>query len=426
MEKLGKRYRVGLREEFRRSLRESIADWARAGARRKDPKADGSSFWALRDLSFDVEEGEVLAVIGRNGAGKSTLLKVLSRITEPTEGRAEIRGRVGSLLEVGTGFHPELTGRENVFMNGAVLGMRRLEIAKRFDEIVEFAEVGSFIDTPVKHFSSGMYLRLAFSVAAHMEPTVLIVDEVLAVGDALFQKKCLGRMEQVADEGRTVLFVSHNMEAILTLCTKGVVLHEGHVAYKGTAEESVRFYQRRNKRDGDAREPHVCWEDPSGGAGGEAGIRRVEILDLGGRPKAQVRTWDDLCIRVHYTLPKDIRSGSMVLDIRDSRDIRLVVMDSGLKVPLKAGQHYLDCIIRRLPLAAGEFTLGAGLAVSNSHWLWRNTDLGGLLVDGRDVFHLGRPPVLSRMVFAVEHEWAHSGQPISECHHGITESLEPQ
>src|SRR5579863_346859 len=184
-------------------------------------------FWALKDVSFDVKAGEVLGIIGRNGAGKSTLLKILSRITEPTKGRVSIRGRVASLLEVGTGFHPELTGRENIFLNGAILGMSRAEIKRKFDEIVAFAEVEKFLDTPVKHYSSGMYVRLAFAVAAHLEPEILIVDEVLAVGDAEFQKKCLGKMQNVADGGRTVLFVSHNMTAIQSLCDAAVVLEKG-------------------------------------------------------------------------------------------------------------------------------------------------------------------------------------------------------
>ncbi len=190
-------------------------------------------FWALRDVSFEVAPGEVVGVIGRNGAGKSTLLKLLSRITEPSEGRITLRGRVGSLLEVGTGFHPELTGRENIFLNGAILGMKRAEIRKRFDEIVAFAEVEKFLDTPVKHYSSGMYMRLAFSVAAHLEPEILLVDEVLAVGDASFQRKCLNKMESVSKHGRTVFFVSHNMPAITRLCPRAIMLDRGRVYQDG-------------------------------------------------------------------------------------------------------------------------------------------------------------------------------------------------
>jgi lipopolysaccharide transport system ATP-binding protein len=237
---LGKQYRIGTRERYR-TLRDTLTDSLSRPMRVARRWLNGlpgdatrsETFWALRDVSFDVAAGTILGVIGRNGAGKSTLLKLLSRITEPTVGRIEIRGRVGSLLEVGTGFHPELTGRENVFLNGAILGMKRSEIARNFDDIVSFAEVEQFVDTPVKHYSSGMYMRLAFAVAAHLQPEILLVDEVLAVGDAQFQKKCLGKMGEVAKSGRTVLFVSHNMAAISTLCTDVLLLDHGRVATRG-------------------------------------------------------------------------------------------------------------------------------------------------------------------------------------------------
>ncbi len=244
-EGLGKRYVIGERRDAYGTLRDSIAKlrWLplrsmRAGFKRRPVE----SVWAIKDVSFEVEPGEVVGIIGRNGAGKSTLLKVLSRITEPTEGYADIRGRVGSLLEVGTGFHPELTGRENIYLNGAILGMGKSQITRQFDEIVDFASVERFIDTPVKRYSSGMYLRLAFAVAAHMQPEILLVDEVLAVGDASFQKKCLGRMEEVANQGRTVLFVSHNMGAIRSLCNRGIVIENGTVEFSGNVNESIHRY----------------------------------------------------------------------------------------------------------------------------------------------------------------------------------------
>src|SRR5215470_13963358 len=242
-EGLGKKYLIGHAAERERyvALRDVLirgvhnlwrktADMARGRAVVAGDTVE--EFWALRDVSFEVRRGEVLGIIGRNGAGKSTLLKVLSRITEPSEGRVTIRGRVASLLEVGTGFHPELTGRENIFLNGAILGMTRAEIRRKFDQIVAFAEVERFLDTPVKRYSSGMYVRLAFAVAAHLEPEILLVDEVLAVGDAEFQRKCLGKMSEVADEGRTVLFVSHNHSALRSLCTHGIVLRDGRASPK--------------------------------------------------------------------------------------------------------------------------------------------------------------------------------------------------
>jgi lipopolysaccharide transport system ATP-binding protein len=245
-EGLGKRYRLGPRASYH-TLRERIASLIRAPARlwgsgRGANGRANARFWALKDVSFEVRRGEVVGVIGCNGAGKSTLLKILSRITEPTEGGVDMRGRVGSLLEVGTGFHPELTGRENVYLNGAILGMRRAEIARQFDEIVAFAEVENFLDTPVKHYSSGMYMRLAFAVAAHLQPEILIVDEVLAVGDARFQKKCLGKMGEVARGGRTVLFVSHNMQAVTQLTTSVLLLDRGRVIFRGPTGEGVARY----------------------------------------------------------------------------------------------------------------------------------------------------------------------------------------
>jgi len=242
VEGLGKRYRLGEQRSFG-SLREALVGRLRSlGRPREDPEK--ASIWALRDVSFEIAPGEAVGIIGRNGAGKTTLLKLLSRITEPTTGRAEIRGRVGSLLEVGTGFHPELTGRENIALNGAILGMRRAEIAAKFDEIVSFAEVERFIDTPVKRYSSGMYLRLAFAVAAHLETEILLVDEVLAVGDLAFQRKCLGKMGDVAHRGRTVLFVSHNMVAIQGLCDRALWIDSGRIAGDGAAQSVVREYTR--------------------------------------------------------------------------------------------------------------------------------------------------------------------------------------
>jgi lipopolysaccharide transport system ATP-binding protein len=243
VEKLGKRYQIGGPREAYGTLRDSIASVVQVPFQvLRGQRVKPQEFWALKDVSFEVRQGEVLGIIGRNGAGKSTLLKILSRVTYPTSGRAEVYGRIGSLLEVGTGFHPELTGRENIYLNGAVLGMKRAEIQRKFGEIVDFAEIEPFLDTPVKRYSSGMYMRLAFAVAAHLEPEILIVDEVLAVGDAAFQKKCLGKMSHVAREGRTVLFVSHNMAAIRTLCSSAIVLDGGKITRRGNPKECIDFY----------------------------------------------------------------------------------------------------------------------------------------------------------------------------------------
>ncbi len=251
VEGMGKRFRIERNRPQYATLRDAVTDGLRSRLRRLRPAsrcesrlADGGeeSIWALREVSFDVHRGDVVGIVGANGAGKSTLLKILSRITEPTEGRARIYGRLGSLLEVGTGFHPELSGRENIFLNAAILGMKRAEIVRKLDEIIAFAEIERFLDTPVKHYSSGMYVRLAFAVAAHLEPDILVIDEVLAVGDAAFQRKCLGRMQQVAGEGRTVLYVSHNLRSIRTLCKRALWLKAGRVEANGTSGEVVDRY----------------------------------------------------------------------------------------------------------------------------------------------------------------------------------------
>ena len=273
VENLSKRYIIGHQKQERyTTLRDVLAN----GAKRFTDKllhpfaapqndATHEEFWALKDVSFDIQQGDRVGIIGRNGAGKSTLLKILSRITEPTSGQIKIRGRVASLLEVGTGFHPELTGRENIFLNGAILGMSKAEIKKKFDEIVAFAEIEKFLDTPVKRYSSGMYVRLAFAVAAHLEPEILIVDEVLAVGDAQFQKKCMGKMEDVGKEGRTILFVSHNMAAVKTLCSKGIVLNKGQVVFQGGVGEAVDQYMV----SGNLHKNEIHWDNIADAPGNE-------------------------------------------------------------------------------------------------------------------------------------------------------------
>lgn len=250
VEGLGKKYRIGSGRKRHNTLRDSLVDGVSRRFRkggRSNGNGQPSDFWALKDISFNVGRGEVVGIIGRNGAGKSTLLKTLAQITEPSTGSIDIYGRVGSLLEVGTGFHPELSGRENVYLSGSILGMKKAEIDRNFDEIVDFAEVEKFIDTPVKHYSSGMYLRLAFGVAAYLQPEILLVDEVLAVGDAVFQQKCLGKMDDVAKQGRTVLFVSHNMSAVQELCQRGILIEAGRIAFDGKATDCIGDYYKRSQ-----------------------------------------------------------------------------------------------------------------------------------------------------------------------------------
>ena len=262
-------------------------------------RASKETFWALKDVSFDIEKGNVVGIIGRNGAGKSTLLKVLSQITEPTRGEIRLYGRVGSLLEVGTGFHPELTGRENIYLNGAILGMKKSEITRQFDEIVDFAEVEKFLDTPVKRYSSGMYVRLAFAVAAHLNPEILIVDEVLAVGDATFQKKCLGKMEEIGETGRTVIFVSHNMPTVLRLCKTVILMNQGQVLKIGTGEEVTRDYLTLGNEKAISAER--TWPDPRSAPGDAiARLRAARVLNARGQVSESIDIAEPMSIEIEY------------------------------------------------------------------------------------------------------------------------------
>jgi lipopolysaccharide transport system ATP-binding protein len=281
------------------------------------------TFWALEDVSFEVKEGEVVGIIGRNGAGKSTLLKILSRITEPTRGRAEIFGRVGALLEVGTGFHPELTGRENIFLSGAILGMRKSEIARQFDAIVDFAEVEQFIDTPTKRYSSGMYTRLAFAVAAHLEPEILLVDEVLAVGDAAFQKKCLGKMEQVSGEGRTVFFVSHNTQAVRQLCTRGILLEHGRVAADGPTDSTLAVYNQKLRELRVDAETGVNNPENRRGSGAVR-FTAVSVEDLDGNERYTFSMGDTVRFRLTFTVHAPMRGLAIFVGLRSGLSRELV------------------------------------------------------------------------------------------------------
>lgn len=302
VEGLGKRYLIGERRALYGSLRDRVMELVRAPFGGGATRGDQEEVWAIRDASFSIAEGEVVGLIGRNGAGKSTILKILSRITEPTTGRAVIRGRVGSLLEVGTGFHPELTGRENVFLNGAVLGMSRRFIQRQFDEIVDFSGVERFIDTPVKFYSSGMYLRLAFAVAAHLEPEILIVDEVLAVGDVAFQKKCLSKMEHVGAEGRTVLFVSHNLEAVARLCPRSILVDEGRIVLDGDTPRVVGQYLNAGRGGASRRE----WEDPDEAPGdGRVRLRSVAVVDSEGRDADVIDIRKPVGLRMEFEVLED-------------------------------------------------------------------------------------------------------------------------
>jgi lipopolysaccharide transport system ATP-binding protein len=331
VEGLGKQYRLGGMQPIYGTLRESLALALRAPSRalrRGGPDTHPDLFWALRDIGFEVERGEVLGIIGRNGAGKSTLLKILSRVTHPTVGRARLHGRVGSLLEVGTGFHNELTGRENVYLNGAIIGMRNAEIRRKFDAIVDFAGLDRFLDTPVKRYSSGMHMRLAFSVAAHLEPEILVVDEVLAVGDAAFQKKCLGKMESVAHEGRTVLFVTHNMPAVQSLCHRAFWLQQGRIVDEGAPAAVVQRYLESEFSSGTT--PLEQRQDRTGDGSARVVSLQVESAESGGI----IRPGSRLLLRIGYRSERPVKRPQFVVTVSDHLDVGLFLLHSEFTNPL--------------------------------------------------------------------------------------------
>jgi|HigsolmetaAR201D_1030396.scaffolds.fasta_scaffold09902_2 ABC-type polysaccharide/polyol phosphate transport system, ATPase component len=368
VEGLSKRYRLGEKARHH-SFRDKLADMAAAPFRAMKrigssrPEESPREHWALRDVSFSLKQGDVTGIIGRNGAGKSTLLKILSRITDPTWGRAEIRGRIGSLLEVGSGFHPELTGRENIFLNGAILGMKKAEIVRKFDEIVAFAEVEKFIDTAVKHYSSGMYLRLAFAVAAHLEPEILLVDEVLAVGDAAFQKKCLGKMSEVANAGRTIIFVSHSMSAIQALCTRGIVLSGGKLCYDGPIHDAVRYYL--NTLEQSSIEPLTERKDRAGK--GKVRLQSVEV-SRSGAPGEALST--GCPAQFSFSVSGYLPNMNCSFTIYDHLGIPVVHFNSAQRsvtdthYPMNGRARYV-CEIPELPLLAGRYYINAALFGDN-------------------------------------------------------------
>ncbi len=406
-----KQYRIGARQERYRTLRDTLASAATAPFRYVGRRLKGQasknhskqSIWALRDVSLQVRQGEVLGVIGRNGAGKSTLLKILSRITEPTKGYAEIHGRVGSLLEVGTGFHPELTGRENVFLNGAILGMTRGEITKKYDQILEFAEIEEFAETPVKFYSSGMYLRLAFAVAAHMEPEILLVDEVLAVGDAKFQRKCTGKMGEVARTGRTVLFVSHNMAAVRQLCTSAVLLNGGAVEMTGSTEKVVHAYLT-SAYSGPSADLLLIGDRRGAG---EIKFRSIRFENgdgeecpglVSGHPGKIVfgvaSDWDMSSIRISVT----------ILDTYDQRIMHLDSKLLGHEIPLvpRDGELVLD--IPRVHLAPGRYRMALWMqskTVLQDHI----TDAGSVDVTDGNFFGAGKALADGFQVALMDFNW---------------------
>ncbi|MGH7848211.1 MAG: ABC transporter ATP-binding protein [Candidatus Binatia bacterium] len=375
-EGLSKLYRIGRREKYY-TLRDTLMDLLKtplsAFREESSVNGDGNRIWALKDVSFEVKRGEVVGVIGRNGAGKTTLLKVLSRITEPTEGYAEINGRVGSLLEVGTGFHPELTGRENIYLNGTILGMKKKEIDRRFDEIVAFAEVEQFIATPVKHYSTGMHMRLAFAVAAHLETEILLVDEVLAVGDAAFQRKCLGKMADITSAGRTVLFVSHNLQAVRSLCKECLFLQSGRLDSSGAVESSIQKFL--HQLEPDTGELDVSsWPRPQHlvHLGNSLQFVKVKLKSPNGR--AIIQAGEPIDLEIEISCSGEFRNVVFGIGVISLDGVRLVQYRSsdafGFVTSLKPGYYLVHCRIPNL-FASGLYTLelGARSETKGLDWL---------------------------------------------------------
>jgi lipopolysaccharide transport system ATP-binding protein len=423
IDRLGKRYRithqvvnrryVTLRDVIARKLaapfrvlngrlRKSASGSRDSGRRHAPPGIE--DFWALKDVSFDIHSGDVLGVIGRNGAGKSTLLKILSRITEPTEGRVRINGRVASLLEVGTGFHPELTGRENVFLNGAILGMKRAEIRSKFDELVAFAEIDKFLDTPVKRYSSGMYVRLAFSVAAHLEPQILIVDEVLAVGDAQFQKKCLGKVDEVTKGGRTVVLVSHNLGMIRKLCTTGVLLEKGRMTQFGSTEEVTNTYRGRAEEDQAIRSRFDTVL-----SGREMNVR-VECVEVFGDEQDSTPTAGTmLTVRLRVMFRQEVLNPNFIVRIRNVEEQPIVYLSTSPICGITTGKcsGLVTCTLRldQIPLTGGKYEISVGVGLPHICFIIPVTPIGYFWIEGTDCYNSGVILDNKECIIAPKHEW---------------------
>ncbi len=401
---VGKRYRLGGSPSAYKTLRDTLAGAVRNGVSRKGEASAAPILWALRDVNFTVSPGDVLGIIGRNGAGKSTLLKVLSRVTTPTVGRVEMHGRVGSLLEVGTGFHPELTGRENVFLNGAIMGEKRADIRRKFDSIVAFAEVEKFVDTPVKHYSSGMYVRLAFAVAAFMELEILIVDEALAVGDAAFQKKCLGRMGEAAREGRTILFVSHSMPALENLCNRVLWIDHGSVVDDGDSRKVIAAYVESANKNVAPREVGVySWEGHRRGTG-EVQFGAFRLMNDSGEETHEFRMTETIVAEVEFEAHTEVESAVFSFSLLDATTQSVVTTWVGRRqvTPLAAGERgTFRIVLPENSLRARKYFFNLGVANE------QNNDVPyDIWAGGGTEFFVGYPDELENLDLLVGHDSA--------------------
>ncbi len=402
VENISKSYRLG--SIGGTSFREDFSKKWGALFRRTSPPPP-SDFWALKEVNFSIQEGEILGIVGRNGAGKSTLLKILSRVTAPTSGLVKVKGRIASLLEVGTGFHPELSGRDNIFLNGAILGMSKEEIHRKFDEIVAFSEISEFIDTPVKRYSSGMYVRLAFAVAAHLESEILIVDEVLAVGDAQFQRKCLGKIGEITSkEKRTVLFVSHHLESVRKLCTTALLLKNGKLLLHSTVDEVLKTFLQESNENCSSMIIHYP-EKPLQ----EFHLQKIELLDEGGELKKSLQTWDYVRFRITFHSPRPLKSGAINFHLNAPSGTRLLLTsnspDQSFTLHYQEGTNVIDCVISKLMLAAGQYLIGASLAVPHIECLYYGVDHALIEVQSKDIYDSGFAPESHRAFVPMDCHW---------------------
>ena len=383
VEQLSKQYRIGAKQGSNPTLRDTIAGAMRAPLKGLREKLRSENIWALKEVSFDIMPGEVVGIIGRNGAGKSTLLKVLSRITEPTSGCIKLYGRIASLLEVGTGFHPELTGRENIYLNGAILGMKRTEIERKFDEIVAFAEIEQFLDTPVKHYSSGMYMRLAFAVAAHLEPEILLIDEVLAVGDAAFQSKCLGKMGEVAKHGRTVVFVSHQMGAVAQLCRKALFLNQGTIEKEGETQSVIDYYL--NEIANGSRGGYISSESDK-----DIYVTRAEALDTDGNIKTHFSHKETIVLAITFKINRWLPNSTMGFFVKDHRGRKIFTANNPEWTTVGQGKKEVRVTVK-IPgafLVPGKYVFTFAVNVPNVGFAdWVEDVLPITIIDGGSEFH---------------------------------------
>lgn len=422
VENLSKEYRLGLvgSTTFVDDVKRC---WARLRGR-EDPtlkvgetndrasRGHSDYVWALRDINFEVKQGEVLGIIGSNGAGKSTLLKILSRVTAPTQGEVKIKGRIASLLEVGTGFHPELTGRENIYLNGAIMGMNKHEVSKKLDEIIDFSGCERYIDTPVKRYSSGMTVRLGFAVAAHLEPDILIVDEVLAVGDAEFQQKCLGKMQDAAGCGRTVLFVSHQLGMLQKLCPKAVWMKNGSILKKGYSHSVVSDYldsMRHAKALSIGMPKGYLYYHPDAAFENGLAITGIQMLDSSGNEKLKLQTWDPVTFRIQYRSEKRFSPASVEFKVSTPFGTPLTLFstkpDNHVSMDIQLGENTIDLSIENWPYACGDYRIGVSFANPGKCYIGQFENICSLFTDEKDVFNSGFPPYSRRYHVAIDHHW---------------------